>query len=441
MKITVIGTGYVGLVTSVCLADKGHQVLGIDENREKVDRLAQGEDVIYEPGVGELLRRNLDAGRLYFASDLVEGVAASEVLFICVGTPPRPDGSADLSQVERVARVIAESMDGYRLIVEKSTVPVKTAGWIERTIRLYNRQQTSFDVASNPEFTREGAAVRDFLEPDRIVLGVPTQRAEEKLREVYAGFDAPVVVTDVSTAEIIKHASNSFLALKISYINLIADLCEAAGGDVRTVAQGMGLDQRIGPNFLHAGIGYGGSCFPKDVQAFVRIGKDLGVDMSLLSHVEGINQHRIDVVLGKIRQALWVTADKTVAIWGLSFKPNTDDIRGAPALAIAERLLAEGAKLRLYDPQAMPKASEVLPPSDRVVYCDSPTQAAERAQALVVATEWDEFRKVDLAALRYCMATPILIDGRNLFEPQFARAAGFEHYGMGLPPLTDTGAA
>ncbi|NUP99764.1 MAG: UDP-glucose/GDP-mannose dehydrogenase family protein, partial [Armatimonadetes bacterium] len=353
MKVSVIGTGYVGLVTAVCLADKGHEVLGVDEDRLKTDALSRGETVIYEPGVAELLGRNLAAGRLRFTSDLGEGVLASEVLFICVGTPPRPDGSADLSQVERVARLIATHQDGYRLIVEKSTVPVRTSSWIERTMRLYNRQQHPFDVASNPEFTREGTAVRDFLEPDRIVLGVASARAEARLRELYQDFDCPLLVTDVQTAEIIKHASNSFLALKISYINLMADLCEATGANVRTVAEGMGLDQRIGAHFLRAGIGYGGSCFPKDVQAFVRIGRDLGVDMDLLVAVEAINRQRVERVIEKLRQALWVLEGKTIGIWGLAFKPETDDVRGSPAIAIAERLVAEGATVHLYDPQAM----------------------------------------------------------------------------------------
>ncbi|MBI2299586.1 MAG: UDP-glucose/GDP-mannose dehydrogenase family protein [Armatimonadetes bacterium] len=431
MDVAVIGTGYVGLVTAACLAEVGHRVIGIDGDADKVARLSQGDPVIYEPGVEELLQRNLANGRLRFSVSIAEGVASSTILFLCVGTPPRLDGSADLSQVEAVSREIAHHLESYRLLVEKSTVPVRTATWIERTLRLYSRGQADFDVASNPEFTREGSAVEDFLHPDRIVLGVPNRRAAGLLHELYAGFDCPKLDTDVSTAEIIKHASNSFLALKISYINLIADLCEAANGDVATVAAGMGLDARIGRAFLHPGLGYGGSCFPKDVLAFIDIGEGLGVDMAILKGVDQVNRGRIGRLVDKLRQALWVLQDKTVAIWGLAFKPHTDDIRGAPALALAERLLKEGAVLRLHDPRAMPRARHVLLPSDRVAYCDSPEQAAIGAHAVVIATEWPLYREVDWAAVRENVATPILVDGRNLCDPSALEPLGFEYLGIG----------
>jgi UDPglucose 6-dehydrogenase len=431
MNVTVIGTGYVGLVTACCFADQGHQVVGVDENEAKVARLKLGDPVIYEPGVDALLQRNLAAGRLRFTTDLADGVASSEVLFLCVGTPQGDDGRADLSQVERVTRVIAQHMTDYRLLVEKSTVPVKTAQWIARTVRLHNRHGVDFDVASNPEFTREGCAVSDFLQPDRIVIGVDSERARRLLLGLYEGYDCAKVVTDVSTAEIIKHASNSFLALKISYINLMADICEAAGGDVETVAAGMGLDQRIGRAFLRAGMGYGGSCFPKDVRAFTRIGEELGVDMSLLREVDLLNERRIDRLLQKLHRALWVTRGKTVAVWGLAFKPDTDDVRGAPALALANRLLAEGARLRLYDPQAMHRAQELLAPDDDAVYCDSPLAAAQGADALVVATDWNLFREVDLSQVRAAMTTPVIVDGRNLLDGETARTLGFEYHRVG----------
>ncbi|MBI5832922.1 MAG: UDP-glucose/GDP-mannose dehydrogenase family protein [Armatimonadetes bacterium] len=434
MNVTVIGTGYVGLVTACCFAEHGHQVVGVDEQPDKVRRLSSGDPVIYEPGVEKLLEANLRNGRLRFTTDIADGVAASEVLFLCVGTPQGDDGKADLSQIERVTRVIASHLDGYRLLVEKSTVPVKTATWIARTLRLHTRAAgAAFDVASNPEFTREGTAVRDFLEPDRIVIGVDSDRARELLLALYEPFDCPKVVTDVSTAEIIKHASNSFLALKISYINLMAELCEAAGGNVETVAQGMGLDERIGKSFLKAGLGYGGSCFPKDVRAFIRIGQELGVDMSVLQAVDALNGRRIDQIAGKLQRALWVTRDKTVAIWGLAFKPDTDDVRGAPALALAQRLLADGAKLRLYDPKALESAQHLLPAGDRVTYCDSALHAVEGADALAVATDWPEFGQADLADVRRRMTTPVVVDARNMLDPAAVRAAGFEYHSVGRP--------
>ncbi len=439
MDIAVIGTGYIGLVTAVCLASKGHRVIGVDQDADKVRRLNAGDPVIYEPGVDELLRAGLGSGRLRFCASIAEGVAASQALFICVGTPPSSDGSADLTQVENVTREIAGCMDGYRLLIEKSTVPVKTAGWVERTVRLHNHRQVDFDVASNPEFTREAMAVQDFLEPDRIVIGVSSERAAELMLEIYRDFDCPKIVTDVSTSEIIKHASNSFLAMKISYINLIADLCEAAGGDVKTVADGMGLDARIGRAFLGAGVGYGGSCFPKDVKAFCRIGEDLGLDMSLLHAVDGINERRVGQLVAKLRQALWIVKDKTIAVWGLAFKAGTDDTRSSQAIRLAVELLREGANVRLYDPQAAARARHELPPSDEVVYCASALEAAQGASALIVATDWPEFREIDLAALHTALTTPIVVDGRNLFCLKAMERAGFEYYSVGRRSVSGHG--
>ena len=430
MNVTVIGTGYVGLVTACCFAEHGHQVVGVDEQPDKVRRLSAGDPVIYEPGVERLLEANLKAGRLRFTTDIADGVAASEVLFLCVGTPQGDDGKADLSQIERVTRVIASHLDGYRLLVEKSTVPVKTATWIARTLRLHTRAEgASFDVASNPEFTREGTAVRDFLEPDRIVIGVDSERARELLLALYEPFDCPKVVTDVSTAEIIKHASNSFLALKISYINLMAELCEAAGGNVETVAQGMGLDERIGKSFLRAGLGYGGSCFPKDVRAFIRIGQELGVDMSMLQAVDALNSRRIDEIAGKLQRALWVTRDKTVAVWGLAFKPRTDDIREAPALTLIDRLLAGGAKVQVHDPEALENVRRQY--GDKLSYFEQPYGALEGADVLAIMTEWKQFVQPDFGLMRKLMKSPVIFDGRNLYSTSQMKAAGFAYHSIG----------
>jgi UDPglucose 6-dehydrogenase len=435
MDIGVIGTGYVGLVTATCLARLGHQVLGVDQDEDKIARIRRGEPPIYEPGLEELLREQLDAGRLRFSTEIPDAVRETAVLFICVGTPSREDGSADLSQVEEVTRVIAENMNSYRLLVEKSTVPVKTSGWIERTVRLYNRHSVEFDVASNPEFLREGTAVEDFMHPDRIVLGVSSERAARTLREVYAGFPCPIIETDVNTAEIIKHASNSFLALKISFINLVADLCEQTEADILTVAAAMGLDGRIGRAFLNAGLGYGGACFPKDVRAFIHIAEEHGLDFRLLRAVDEINQRRRDLFLSKVRQALWHVQGKTLALLGLSFKPHTDDTRGSPGLEIAHRLRDEGARLRLYDPQAMEKAQALLPSDEQVVYVGSALEAARGAHALLIATDWPEFRELSLPDLKERMATPVIVDGRNLFDPGAVREAGFEYHPFGRPPV------
>ncbi|MDH7569953.1 MAG: UDP-glucose/GDP-mannose dehydrogenase family protein [Armatimonadota bacterium] len=435
MKITIIGTGYVGLVTAVGFAELGHHVLGVDQDVEKVSRLKAGDPVIYEPGLPELMARQQASGRLHFTTEIAEGVAYAPIAFICVGTPPRPDGSADLSQMEAVAREVAASISEYRLVVEKSTVPVHTSNWIHRTLRLYSRPGAEFEVASNPEFLREGSAVHDFFHPDRIVLGVPSPRAASILEEIYAPFQCPKIVTDPNTAEIIKHACNSFLALKISYINLMADLCERAEADVEVVARAMGLDQRIGAQFLQAGLGYGGACFPKDIQAFIRIGEEHGLDFGLLRKADEVNQGRAPAVLQKLKRALWVLEGKEVAILGLAFKPNTDDVRGSQSLAVAQALLENGARLRLYDPHAAEKAKKVLPPGECVTYAPSAMEALRGANACVLATAWDEFRALDLAAAARAMQTPIMVDARNFFDPDAARAAGLEYHCMGRKPV------
>lgn len=434
--IGILGLGHVGLPTAVGFAELGYQVIGTDSDARKVETIAQGKSPFYEPGLEPLLQKNLKAGRLRVTTDVGEAVRASDILFVCVGTPQRPDGSADLSQVEAVIRTVAENLNGYKLIVEKSTVPVQTAQWIKRTILRYAGNDAEFDVASNPEFLREGTAVHDFFHPDRIVIGVESERAKEWLLELYRPLNAPVVVTDLNTAEIIKHAANSFLALKISFINMVADLCEATGADVVKVAEGIGLDPRIGKHFLQAGLGFGGYCLPKDLKAFIRIAEEHRVDFSLLKEVERINEARMERFVRKVRQVLWVLNDKTLEIWGLAFKPNTDDIREAPSLKLIARLLEEGANLRLYDPAAMDNVRCLFPEEPpRLTYCPNPSEAARGAHAILLVTEWEEFRQVDWHEIRQVVALPIVVDGRNFLDPVTLQQAGFEWHGMGRPSV------
>jgi UDPglucose 6-dehydrogenase len=432
MRIAVIGTGYVGLVTAAGLAELGHRVVGADKDAEKIGRLSSGVVPIYEPGLDKLIAVNVERKRLSFNADLDVVSREADVIFVCVGTPQHSDGSADMSQIEEVSRLIADNLDRYKLVVEKSTVPVKTSHWIKRTIGLYKKTDTAFDIASNPEFLREGSAVSDFLEPDRIIIGVETDRARDILCGLYGRFKDRLVVTNIDTAELIKHASNSFLALKISYINLISDICEKTDANVEQVAEGMGLDPRIGGRFLKAGVGYGGSCFPKDIKALVKIGEDLGVDMRLLKEADRINLDRVRVVMNKVKQALWILKDKQIAVLGLAFKPDTDDIREAPSLGVIRELLRAGARLRLYDPQAAENMKQVFPVEPgRLEYASSPYAAAEGTNALLILTEWKEFTGLELARIKAAMANPIIIDGRNIFEPTPLRKLGFEYYSIG----------
>jgi UDPglucose 6-dehydrogenase len=432
VKIAVMGTGYVGLVTAVGLAEFGNTVVGTDKVEDKVVRINRGEVPIYEPGLEALLRKNLKKGNLNFTTKVAQTVRAADVIFLCVGTPEAHDRSADMSQIEEVARLIAENLNGYKLIVEKSTVPVKTSSWIKRTIALYRRSNKPFDVASNPEFLREGSAVGDFLDPDRIIIGVETDRARDLLLRIYGPMKDRVYLTNIETAELIKHASNAFLAMKISYINLMAEICERTDADIELVARGMGLDPRIGDRFLKAGAGFGGSCFPKDLKALIRIGDELGVDMGLLRETENINADRTRVLLEKVKKALWILKDKTVAVLGLAFKPDTDDIREAPSTRLIRELLAAGSQVRLCDPQAMANMKQVFPEeAGKVAYCESPIEAAKGANALLVLTEWQEFVDLDLARVREDMANRIVIDGRNIYDPDRVRGLGFEYYSIG----------
>ena len=432
MKIAVIGTGYVGIVTAVGLAEFGHSVIGADKVSEKVEKISRGDLPIYEPGLEDLLKANLKKGNISFSSDLNQTIQAADVIFVCVGTPQGDDGSADMSQIEEVSRLIAENLNGYKVIVEKSTVPVKTSSWIKRIITLYKKSDQEFDVASNPEFLREGSAVSDFLKPDRIIIGVETKRARDMLTKIYVRFKKRLFITNIDTAELIKHASNSFLAMKISYINLMANLCERTNADVEQVAKGMGLDPRIGERFLKAGLGYGGSCFPKDLKALIKIGEDLGVNMNLLKETDRINAERTRLFLEKIKRALWILKDKRIAVLGLAFKPETDDIREAPAIKLIKDLLNEGAILRLYDPEARANMEELYPEDKvRITYSRTPYEAASGANALLFCTEWKEFSELDLPKIKGLMANPIIVDGRNIFHPEDLKKLGFEYYCVG----------
>jgi UDPglucose 6-dehydrogenase len=428
VTISIVGTGYVGLVTGACFAEVGHQVICVDNDLKKVEMLEAGGIPIYEPGLDEIVKRNTAAGRLRFTGQIAEGVKHSEVVFIAVPTPPKPDGSVDMSFVERVAREIAATMTEYKIVVDKSTVPVKTGEKVVETIRRYNKHKVDFDVISNPEFLREGCAVQDLMQPDRIVIGVGSPRPVAKMKEVYTPFNAPIIVTDINSAELIKHACNSFLALKISYANALAVICEASGANISDVVHGMGLDKRIGRAFLNAGLGYGGSCFPKDVSAFIHIAEALGYDFRLLKAVQQVNAGQIQHFLKKIHDTLWIVKDKTIGVLGLAFKPNTDDMRLAPSLEIIRPLQKEGARIRAYDPKAMDKAREVLP---GVEFCEGPYAVASGADALLICTEWDEFRQLDLEKLRAVMNQPIVLDGRNLYEPQKMAELGFVYKSIG----------
>jgi UDPglucose 6-dehydrogenase len=428
MKLTIIGTGYVGLVTGACFAEVGHEVVCVDNNEAKVKLLQGGGIPIYEPGLEELVQKNVAAGRLRFTSTTKEGVESSDVIFIAVPTPPLPDGSVDLSFIESVAREIATSMTEYKIVVDKSTVPVKTGDKVAETIKRYCKAKVDFDMVSNPEFLREGFAVEDLLKPDRVVIGVRSQRPVAAMKAIYTPFNAPIIITDINSAELIKHAANSFLALKISYINAVSVICEASGANVQEVANGMGMDARIGRRFLDAGLGFGGSCFPKDLSAFIKISEQLGYDFRLLKEVQRVNAEQMDRFIKKIQETLWVLKDKKIGVLGLAFKQNTDDVRLSPAIDLCQRLLKEGAILRVHDPKAMDKARDVL---KDVTYVEDMNDVAEGCDALVVATEWPVFKKLDLGRARKLLTHPILFDGRNLFDPHEMEELGFIYKSVG----------
>ncbi len=444
MKLGVIGAGYVGLTTAACLAELGHDVFCSENDLQKLAKLQRGDLPFFEPFLEPMVKKSRASGRLQFGST-EDAIDRSECIFICVGTPPLENGDADLSAIERVARTISKRAHGFRLVIEKSTVPVQTATQLRRHLALHNSNQLQYDVASNPEFLREGSAVENFFHPDRVLVGVDDPKARELMREIYRPIiegnftcpvhescekrhDVPFLVTDTNSAELIKHASNSFLAMKISFINVVADLCEAAGGDVSKVAEGIGLDPRIGKSFLNPGIGFGGFCFPKDLQAFVRIAEKFGCDFSLFKEVEKINHQRIAKFVNKIKNELWVLRGKKIGVWGLSFKPDTDDVRFAPALTLIRQLLAEGAIVQAYDPQAMEGAKRELP---QVTYCRDPYEAAAGVEAVLVLTEWAEFRKIDFNRLLSVVDRPLIIDGRNALNKAEVAAGGFQYVGIG----------
>jgi len=447
LRISVIGCGYVGLVTGACFSEIGHQVTCTDNDESKIVTLRAGKLPIYEPHLDVLVARNISEERLHFTSNAGEAVRSSEAVFICVGTPPLDNGDADLSAIDNVARMIATEGGGPKLVIEKSTVPAQTGQELKRALDVYSRKSgTNFTVASNPEFLREGTAVNDFLHPDRIVVGVDEPAAAKKLREIYAPildkkFNCPAhdgrcpdssppvfVVTTVNSAELIKHASNSFLALKISFANSLADMCDQLGADVQEVTAAVGMDPRIGPQFLQAGLGFGGFCLPKDVQAFIRLAERVGIDFTLLKAAEQVNKQRIDLLLAKARKALWVLKGKKIALLGLAFKPNTDDIRFSPAIDAARRFLAEGANLHAYDPQAMEKTRKLLP---EISFAKNPYELVRDTDATIIATEWDEFKCLDWKRVHNEMARPLVIDARNVLNPAEMKSLGFEYYSFG----------
>jgi UDPglucose 6-dehydrogenase len=416
------------LVTGTCFAEVGHHVICVDNDAAKVKMLQAGGIPIYEPGLEELVKKNVAAGRLQFSNSTAEGVQKSDVIFIAVPTPPQPDGSVDLSFIERVARDIAAAMTEYKIVVDKSTVPVKTGEKVSETIKRYCKAKVDFDVISNPEFLREGFAVEDLMKPDRVVIGIRSERPVAAMKEIYTPFNAPIIFTDIASAELIKHAANSFLALKISYINAISILCEAAGANVEQVAHGIGLDERIGRRFLNAGIGFGGSCFPKDLSAFIKISEQVGYDFKLLKEVQHINSEQMERFVKKITETLWVLKDKTIGVLGLAFKQNTDDVRMSPAIDLCLRLQKEGSALRVHDPKAMDKAKAVL---TNVTYVDDMNAVAEGCDALVIATEWDEFKKLDLERAKNGLSHPIMFDGRNLFDAAEMEKQGWVYKSVG----------
>src|SRR5579862_4302085 len=448
MRIAVVGSGYVGLVAGACFADLGHDVILVDNDERKLAALKNGQVPIHEKFLPELLGRHRGQ-RLTFSDDLREAVRASAAIFIAVGTPPTERGEADLSFVESVAREITGAVDDYKVIVEKSTVPVYTSEWIRKIILRNGADAGSFDVASNPEFLREGTAVTDFLFPDRIVVGCDNERCANVLREIYApltsgsyyetagaipqpdrtSIPAPIIVTSTKSAELIKHASNAFLAMKISFINAVSSMCESVGANVNQVCHGIGTDSRIGPRFLNPGIGYGGSCFPKDVMAFRAVARECGYDFRLLDEVMRINEDQRDRFLRKVRSALWTLRGKQLGVLGLAFKGGTDDIRESPAIFLVQALLQEGSKITAYDPAAMERAREVL--GNRVAFAESSYEAARGADALLILTEWEEFANLDLNRLRQELRYPIVIDGRNLYDPEVMSAQGFTYYSVG----------
>ena len=428
MNIAIIGAGYVGLVTGACFAELGNKVICVDSDPEKIALLKKLKMPFFEKGLDKMVKKNAAAGRLVFTDKIDYAVKKSLVIFICVGTPPRVGGEADLSYVENVAAQIARSMTSYKLIIEKSTVPVETGSWIERTVKISNKKGIKFDVASNPEFLKEGSAIEDFMHPDRIVIGAEAKKAKDILTRLYSPITAEIVITDIKSAELIKHASNSFLATKISFINSIANICERTGADIEKVSYGIGLDHRINKAFLKSGIGYGGFCFPKDLDAFIHISEKMGYDFSILKAVRKVNEGQKELFLKKIEKELWILKDKSIGVLGLAFKPDTDDMRFAPSIDIIDSLTAAGARVRAYDPRAMEKAANVL---KGVTFCKDAYEVANGSDALLILTEWREFKDMNLSRVKKLLKNPLIIDGRNIFDPAKMHKLGFKYISIG----------
>jgi UDPglucose 6-dehydrogenase len=433
MNICVVGTGYVGLVTGAVFSDLGNDVVCVDNDQAKIEALRAGQMPIYEPGLEEMVIRNKDDGRLTFTTDLAAAVRQSDVIFIAVGTPPKETGETDLAHVEAVAAAIGRAMDRYKVVVNKSTVPVGTGEFVREVITKHQPRPIDFDVVSNPEFLREGSAIEDTLRPDRIVIGAPNQQVAMTLVELYAPLERPMIITDLPSAEVIKYASNAFLAAKISFINAIANICETAGADVSQVMKGMGLDSRIGMQFLQAGLGYGGSCFPKDVDSLIHTAARFGYDFKLLRSVVEINRERAAHLVEMMRKAMGPLEDRTIAVLGLAFKPNTDDMREAKSLEVVRLLHATGAQLRAYDPVAMDNARPMMPAG--VVFCESAYEAAAGADGVALLTEWNEFKYLNLDRLGGLLRRRVIFDARNLYEPERMRRLGFEYYSIGRKPV------
>jgi len=433
MNVCVVGTGYVGLVTGAVFADLGNDVICVDSDRAKIEGLLRGLMPIYEPGLEEMVHRNVEDGRLAFTTSLEEGARRSEIIFIAVGTPPKANGETDLSAVEDVALGIARAMDRYRVIVNKSTVPVGTGDLVREIIQRNQPRPVNFDVVSNPEFLREGSAIEDTLRPDRIVIGAPTRQVAMTLLELYAPLERPMIITDVHSAEMIKYASNAFLAAKISFINAIANICEAAGADVSDVVKGMGLDPRIGSSFLQAGLGFGGSCFPKDSDSLIQSASNFGCEFRLLKAVMETNRERAPRFVELIQKVLGPLEGRTIAVLGLAFKPNTDDMREAKSIEVIQLLHAAGATVKAYDPAATENARKLLAPEVR--YGQSSYEAAEGADAVAIVTEWNEFKLLNLERLKQVMRRPLIFDGRNIYEPERLRKLGFEYHSIGRRPV------
>lgn len=428
MKITIIGSGHVGLVTGACFADLGNDVLCMDHDVNKINLLKNGEIPFFEPGLKELVDKNVAKNRLRFTSSMEDAIGFSQIIFLCVGTPPKENGEADLTAIELVAERIAPYLNEHRVIVEKSTVPVETGFYLQRMIKQNAKRRIRIDICSNPEFLREGSAVQDFFNPDRIVIGVSSSRARKLLLELYQPFKVPILVTDVPSAEVIKHASNSFLAMKISFVNLVSQICSRVGADIEKVAEGMGTDHRIGKSFLKAGIGFGGSCFPKDLAAFIRIGEKLKVSSNLLKDVFEINEIQKINFVDLVRSKLKTIKGKRLAALGLAFKPDTDDMRNAPAIDILTQLCAEGAHIKAYDPVAMNEARKCI---KGIKYAKNAYDACQNADAALILTEWREFRDIDLKKLKDTLKHPLIIDGRNLYEPVEMKKMGFQYFSVG----------